>query len=38
MGVTCATTSVPRVAHALADFVDLGLNVDDLHNDLDGRA
>jgi len=28
----------PRLAHALADLVDLELEVDDAHEDLDGRA
>lgn len=28
----------PRLAHALADLVDLELDVDDAHEDLDGRA
>lgn len=28
----------PRLAHALADLVDLELEVDDLHEDLDDRA
>lgn len=28
----------PRLAHALADLVDLELDIDDLHEDLDGRA
>jgi ArsR family transcriptional regulator, cadmium/lead-responsive transcriptional repressor len=27
----------PRLAHALADLVDLELDVDDAHEDLDGR-
>jgi DNA-binding transcriptional ArsR family regulator len=27
-----------RLAHALADLVDLELEVDDVHEDLDGRA
>jgi DNA-binding transcriptional ArsR family regulator len=28
----------PRLAHALADLVDLELEIDDVHEDLDGRA
>lgn len=28
----------PRLAHALADLVDLELEIDDAHADLDGRA
>jgi DNA-binding transcriptional ArsR family regulator len=28
----------PRLAHALADLVDLELEIDDLHEDLDGRT
>jgi DNA-binding transcriptional ArsR family regulator len=28
----------PRLAHALADLVDLELDIDDAHEDLDGRA
>jgi DNA-binding transcriptional ArsR family regulator len=28
----------PRLAHALADLVDLQLEIDDVHEDLDGRA
>lgn len=28
----------PRLAHALADLVDLELEIDDAHEDLDGRA
>lgn len=28
----------PRLAHALADLVALELDIDDLHEDLDGRA
>jgi DNA-binding transcriptional ArsR family regulator len=28
----------PRLAHALADLVDLELEVDDVHEDLDGRV
>ena len=28
----------PRLAHALADLVDLELDVDDLHEDLDNRS
>ena len=28
----------PRLAHALGDLVDLELEIDDLHEDLDGRA
>ena len=28
----------PRLKHALADLVDLELDIDDVHEDLDGRA
>ena len=28
----------PRLAHVLADLVDLELEIDDVHEDLDGRA
>jgi ArsR family transcriptional regulator, cadmium/lead-responsive transcriptional repressor len=28
----------PRLAHALADLVDLELEIDELHQDLDGRT
>jgi DNA-binding transcriptional ArsR family regulator len=28
----------PRLAHALGDLVDLELEIDDAHEDLDGRA
>ena len=28
----------PRLAHALADLVDLELEIDDVHEDLDGRV
>ena len=28
----------PRLAHALSDLVDLELEIDDVHEDLDGRA
>ena len=28
----------PRLSHALADLVDLELDIDDAHEDLDGRA
>jgi DNA-binding transcriptional ArsR family regulator len=28
----------PRLAHALADLAQLDLDVDDVHEDLDGRA